>query len=1626
MTNAASSTTNTTASVLCLLALSALQPFGASALAATAPVNVPASQTLDLTNPNSPTLFLTAYSHLDTQWRWTYPQVIREFLPNTFNQNLARIEKFPHYTFNFTGAGRYKLIKDYHPEAYEKIRAAVAAGRWFPNGNSWEENDTNLVSAESQIRQFLLGRQFFLREFGPAADSNEYMLPDCFGFPAALPSILAHCGIRGFSTQKLKNYGSAVGVPFNIGEWIGPDGNSVIAALNAGKYARPLDRDPARDPEWIDRLQSNGAATGIYADLIYLGTGDRGGAAKEPSVAFAEQGATSAAAPIRVLMARADLMFNSITDEQLRRLPKYQGDLLLTEHSAGCLTSQAYMKRWNRANELLADAAERASVAAWLLGAAPYPREKLNTAWQLLLRTQMHDILPGTALPKAYEYSWNDEVLCMNLFSEVLTNAVGAVASGMDTRDVAQAVEPASENPNGVPSYSPGLPESARATLGNDGKKSTTPTGLPPVAQAAEPARTSPPANTLYNERVWRPVPLIVYNPLSIDREDVVEATVTLHSEIVGDSNDAINGVQAYIGFRVYDGAGNEVPTQVLSVNRDEYHFVFLAKVPSVGFAVYFAKEGYIAGAPGKGETEQWEARAVSAAGLSVTPRTLENVRYRVTLNDAGDIASIHDKQQNRELLAAPARLAFLNETPAESPAWNMDWSDRQKPPRAYVGDDANSNVRIEIVERGPVRVALRVTREAQGSRIEQTVRLAAGGTGNGNANLLIGTTARSAAPEKANQEIGAPNSPADRIEIANTIDWRSKGCSLKAEFPLTVSNPLATYNEDLGKIQRGNNDPKKYEVPTHQWFDLTDTDGTHGVSILTAAKYGTDKPDDHTLRLTLLYTPAISEELLKKKWNYQEQRTQDWGRHDFTYGIYAHSGDWREGGTDWQALRMEQPLLAFTTTAHDGKLGRSHSLFGLNTSAVAVRAIKLAEDSDKIIVRLQELNGEPQTDVLFGAFGDNVTEVNGVEKVVDGFSWTDREWGTMRIVIIPLDFKKYQLRSLAFAMRKGSRPNRFFATSAPVTLPYNLNVFGYRGTAGGSNGAFDGAGSSIPAEMIPDTGTITSEGIAFAIGPRAKGKNEQNAVRCEGQTITLPEGDFNRVYLLAAALGGDTSGNFSVAGKDGAKLATTLTIQNWTGYIGSWDNRVFEGKVDELTHSVSNPLKRIDTGFIKRAPVAWYCDHRYDKNGKDMIYSYCYLFKYALDVPAAAGAKTVTLPNNPKIRILAMTAARDPAAGTRPARPLYDDFTDRKPIVIPVTARTAPAVRLSIVKQFPTPVIKQGDPGTADIKFGIEGGSVVKVGRAYHLIVSEIAGDPRAVKMRIAHWKSDDALHWQRQSTLYESSGDFTGADPRAALWASPVAFDKKSNRWNFFYVAYHSKPNDADGRWNINHLGRIWRAVSKTPGPDGIAGPYEDIGIILQPDADSQPWEGWQGVDSFHIFQTDTGWGAFYGSALTQTPREKQDPRYARWNVGLATAPDIAGPWKRVPGGPVMAYAENPIVTRLRNGHYLALFDSLLLDSMSIGYSDSPDGLHWSEPRTIRFQKSDTFWLRDARTPIGFIEEDDGTFTLIYTGYARSETHIPSPSDGDKRKSTYSCLGIARVKVEMTLENPPPPATP
>ena len=300
--------------------------------------------------------------------------------------------------------------------------------------------------------------------------------------------------------------------------------------------------------------------------------------------------------------------------------------------------------------------------------------------------------------------------------------------------------------------------------------------------------------------------------------------------------------------------------------------------------------------------------------------------------------------------------------------------------------------------------------------------------------------------------------------------------------FPLTASNQDATYNEGLGTIQRPTEQPKQFEVSTHNWIDLTDHSGQFGATVLTDFKHGSDKLDDKTIRLTLMRSPGVK--------GYTDQATQDWGHHDLLYGITGHAGDWRSAQTDWQGFRLNDPLVAFETNKHAGALGKSFSLMHLNNSRVRVLALKKAERSVELIVRLVELDGKAQTDVHITFAGSVAAahEVNGQEKPVGPATVTGGELVT--------SFTPYQPRT--FALTLGTPAARLAAVrSRPVALRYDLAAASNDDTPV-HGGGFDGKGNAMPAEMLPPN--LMFNGVTFQLGPAKT--DVPNAIVARGRKL--------------------------------------------------------------------------------------------------------------------------------------------------------------------------------------------------------------------------------------------------------------------------------------------------------------------------------------------------------------------------------------------------------------------------------------------------------------------------------------------------------------------------------------------
>ena len=314
-------------------------------------------------------------------------------------------------------------------------------------------------------------------------------------------------------------------------------------------------------------------------------------------------------------------------------------------------------------------------------------------------------------------------------------------------------------------------------------------------------------------------------------------------------------------------------------------------------------------------------------------------------------------------------------------------------------------------------------------------------------------------------------------------------------------------------------------------------------------------------------------------------------------------------------------------------------------------------------------------------------------------------------------------------------------------------------------------------------------------------------------------------------------------------------------------------------------------------------------------------------------------------------------------------------------------------------PVVNEGMPGTEGIQGGFEGGQMIKLGDTYHMFPTERAGEIGMpayydrIKTRIGHWTSKDAIHWERQSTLYQSSGKYAVShydhpmnDRRAAIWSYMPIFNKEKNRWQGHYLAYTCDFDVAP-----NHsFGRIWRCESEVEGIEGIGGPYRDCGIVIEPGLDSQLWEGRQGVASFFPYQVGDKWYGFISGAY---PYEKKEDypfggKPTKWYVGLAESDNLEGPFVRMKEiNPITSihprFVENPIVSQLPNGLYIAVFDGgpewLKLPNM-IAYTLSKDGVNWSEAHYLPIDTKVKKWWHTMRTPLGLIPEGNDIYTIVY----------------------------------------------
>ena len=1016
--------------------------------------------------------YVVSNAHLDTQWNWDIQTTINEYIPKTLRQNLWLIDNYPDYIFNFEGAVKYSWIKEYYPLEYEKVRQAVKDGRWHISGSSWDANDTNIPSPESVFRNILLGQEFYKKEFG--VKSSDVFLPDCFGFSYTLPTIASHCGLIGFSTQKLTwrkhpFYGNER-IPFTTGMWYGIDGSAIQSALDCGSYVYNFpEGDLTHDADLQQRVDRDSHKTAYR----YFGAGDTGGSASIWSVRAIEEAIRSGKGPVRIISAASDQIYKDyIAAGKQSELPVYDGELLMDVHATGCYTSQSAMKRFNRRNEQLADGAERASVIADWFGALPYQKEKINEAWQRFIWHQFHDDLTGTSIQRAYTFSWNDEVIAQSQFADLMRSASGAVAQAMDTRA--------------------------------------------------------------------KCIPVLVYNPAAYDRVSIVSADIPFKKNPGSIS--------------VYDPEGHKVPAQLLSFSDGKARIIFAADMESTGYAVYDVRPS---------------SRKDVSRNLRISENSMENTVYKVTLNENGDISSIIDKRSGKELVRkgeSVGPVVFKENRSCDWPAWEILKSTLDRTPE-YISE----NVRISIVENGPLRVTLKVEKTLEDSRFIQYISLTDGAAD-------------------------------DRIDVVAEIGWAQKGAVLKVNFPWTVSNPEAVYDLGLGHVSRGNNTDTAYEVVAQHWADLTSEDGTYGVAVINDCKYGWDKPDDGTLRLTLFHNPDTDT-------RYVHHEIQDFGHHRIGYSIFAHEGSAVDAGVVAEGEDFNQPLVSYITEEHSGELGRRFSFVNSSSEQIAIKALKKAEDGNGYIIRVYEVSGK-KADGIRLHFPSEIKaayEVNGIEEGSDKAVYEKND------LIVSAD--RFEPKTYRVILEKPEAMLQPLNTLC-IELPYNMKAISP--DAFMTDADIDSLGNSFSDELMPDI--IVNNGIPFTRGE----VGIPNAVRCQGQRIPIPEGEFDKVYILAASADQDRQAYFTVDDK-----VYGFDVPYYSDFYAQWGQNTFS------------------EGYVKNGELAYVGNHRHNATKRNEAYVFTYLYQLELNV---ADNREIILPDNPDIIVFAMTAAKAGSSDIVPA----------------------------------------------------------------------------------------------------------------------------------------------------------------------------------------------------------------------------------------------------------------------------------------------------------------------------------------------------------------------------------------
>ncbi|MCL4557635.1 MAG: hypothetical protein M1491_03240, partial [Deltaproteobacteria bacterium] len=370
-------------------------------------------------------MIVSQSSHWDIDWRTTFDDYYHNgylgaSVESIIRQALDMLDAYPGYYYSICEIAFLKKYWDDHPEDHARIVKYLRNGHLRIVGGGMTSPDTNLPTGEALVMDWLYGNRWVYDIAGIKPVTA--WQPDSFGHAESLPDILSSLEYRyvGFSrvpgnADMSQWLGSAPITPnsfaallFSTGSidfvWKGIGGAEVLAHFIPGSYG---DGD-ALYSGGTNQTYINSTFSNFISKLspvsptgyMFLPVGSDFMTPDQylPQQVSGWDQTMYASTGVYITMATFE-DYMKLVSFHTDRLPVYQVDL--NPYFTGHVRDDGGLKKLARQATYALTSAQLYSVIASFAGYA-YPSDTFTDVWELFLRSNHHDFIPGTSTDTVY------------------------------------------------------------------------------------------------------------------------------------------------------------------------------------------------------------------------------------------------------------------------------------------------------------------------------------------------------------------------------------------------------------------------------------------------------------------------------------------------------------------------------------------------------------------------------------------------------------------------------------------------------------------------------------------------------------------------------------------------------------------------------------------------------------------------------------------------------------------------------------------------------------------------------------------------------------------------------------------------------------------------------------------------------------------------------------------------------------------------------------------------------------------------------------------------------------------------------------------------------------------------